>query len=1293
LTVSQVFWVSRFFQHNLTICEKRFECVQPYPLKALRAVAKGLIALVVVVIIGFSPVSVQAQITAQVSAKDQNGYGRIVFRFFKLPPYRVRISDGVLIMSFDDTINLSVDEFMKPLGAYFTAGRMDPSGKSIRFALSKKINLNTIVAGDRLFVDLLPVPWVGLPPSLPQKVIDELSAKSRMEEEQKRKLARREAFKNSKKILKVRVGRYPTFSRLVFDWTEKVGVKVARNGDTLKIQFDKLIRSDITRLKVDPPKFITGAKSKLTDNGLVVDVMLGMDTSIRAFREGLAYVVDVSGPLNEEEQKQRSEKTATLPAISDGITEPASPGERSEMVELEAEPSEQAPAIKAKKVASPVVPAATLPAAPVEKKSSPKPETQKPAMEKPPTETIKADVSSQEKSAEALVVKSPEGGQAKTPQMVVNKTSKRGGKSVATKAGASSAKDKKTKPAGARMQKVEQKIEKTKAAVIVKPSSAPVKKTKVVVSANAEKPVKTDNEKSLKLEVTLESGNVRLKFPFTQNVPAAVFQRGDSLWVVFDTRLKFDMSALGNGRTKYDRIKGYNLIRTKTSVAVLLQLDRASLATAAVDGTGWLVSVGDFIVAPVKPVTLVPDVGVEADSLARVVLNLKKPAGLQVYEDPKIGDRIAVVTTYGPPQGVVKSQRFVEFSTISTALGIAVQPQVDDLKIVVNSDNVEITRDEGLLLSSADGRRKIRPRRTVIDITRPDNIDFERWAQGGAAKFYNRRSELEREISSKSELKYTLTPRMELARLYVGNGLGAEALGTMEILKSINPKIENDPLFHALRGIANLMTHRLKAARFDLSSRGLSRDKDAMLWMGLLEADERNWVQARLNFSSGESAIRNYPDEIKALFRVKAARASIEANDISNARYQLAAMPKVNLERKFIAEAAFLNGRILELLTRNDEALDYYNEALSYGDRMVEAETSFFKTMLEFRLRYIKPGEALEQLESQLIAWRGDEVELKVMRELAKLYVARNSFRRGLETMRTAATYYPNAKISRLIQNDMVVLFNNLFLGEKIKALSPIKSLSLYYDFRELTPIGRLGDEMIRKLSDTLISVDLLDQAAEILTHQVEKRLKGAARAQVATKLAMVQLLRRQPNKALTIIRRTRQAVLPKRVARRRSLIEARALAELGRFELATSILANLEGKDVEQARAEALWQGKNWQNAGEAYERALGDVWKGAGKLSDTQKIDVLRAAISYTLAEDGLGNERLVTKFAEKMALSPDAQTFKVITSSNGGKETEFRNIAKKIASIDTLKGFLKEFRKADRPLFNGVESVPQS
>ena len=77
-----------------------------------------------------------------------------------------------------------------------------------------------------------------------------------------------------------------------------------------------------------------------------------------------------------------------------------------------------------------------------------------------------------------------------------------------------------------------------------------------------------------------------------------------------------------------------------------------------------------------------------------------------------------------------------------------------------------------------------------------------------------------------------------------------------------------------------------------------------------------------------------------------------------------------------------------------------------------------------------------------------------------------------------------------------------------------IDALSLFYDFRDLTPVGRRGDEMIRKLADRLVSVDLLDQAAELLQHQVDNRLQGAARAQVAVRLAVIYLMARKPDRA-----------------------------------------------------------------------------------------------------------------------------------------------------------------------------------
>jgi hypothetical protein len=87
--------------------------------------------------------------------------------------------------------------------------------------------------------------------------------------------------------------------------------------------------------------------------------------------------------------------------------------------------------------------------------------------------------------------------------------------------------------------------------------------------------------------------------------------------------------------------------------------------------------------------------------------------------------------------------------------------------------------------------------------------------------------------------------------------------------------------------------------------------------------------------------------------------------------------------------------------------------------------------------------------------------------------------------------------------------------------------LSLFYDFRELTPIGRRGDELVRRLVDRLVSIDLLDQAADLLLHQVDNRLTGTAKAQIAADLALIYLMDYRPSEAVAVLQRSRVSQAP----------------------------------------------------------------------------------------------------------------------------------------------------------------------
>jgi hypothetical protein len=218
---------------------------------------------------------------------------------------------------------------------------------------------------------------------------------------------------------------------------------------------------------------------------------------------------------------------------------------------------------------------------------------------------------------------------------------------------------------------------------------------------------------------------------------------------------------------------------------------------------------------------------------------------------------------------------------------------------------------------------------------------------------------------------------------------------------------------------------------------------------------------------------------------------------------------------------------------------------------------------------------------------------------------------------------------------------------------------------------------MIRKLAERLVSVDLLDQGAELLQYQVDNRLQGAARAQVATRLAVVYLMNQRPDKAQAVLRATRTADLANEIRVPRLMIEARALSDIGRHEFALEVIAGLEGRETLRLRSDIHWASRQWQKAAEHIELLYGDRWKSFEPLTDAERADMLRAGVAYSLAEDKLGTARLRDKYAAKMAEGPDGRAFDVVTGGLGSSSPEFREVARIVASGDTLSGFLRELK----------------
>ena len=767
-------------------------------------------------------------------------------------------------------------------------------------------------------------------------------------------------------------------------------------------------------------------------------------------------------------------------------------------------------------------------------------------------------------------------------------------------------------------------------------------------------------------ELSRQGANLKLSFGFTTPTAAAVFNRADTLWIVFDSNADIDLSALDGEASR--TIRGAQFTHTLDADIIRIKLDHPHLASVDIDGPIWTVQIGDTAIDTTRAVTITRNlIGPNRSS---VTIPFDQPHLVHRLDDPDAGDTLVVVTAFPPARGFINARDFVEFRMLASAEGVVVDPLADDVKVELAPDKIIVSRPMGLALSTS---LQSLLRGSGL---RPTMFDSQLWGFDQQASYTERQSKLVAAAAAAADNK-RLAPRLDLARFYVARDMYPEAKGVLDVALADDRSASEQGSATVLRAVTEIMMNRPDDALKDLADPSIGDQHDAPLWRALAYAKQGKWAQARDGFKSADAAVATLPVELQRVALKEEMRSAIEVGDFSTASSQLNDFQTIGVPHELEPAMAVLIGRLAEGMGRNEDALAAYQTAADSWDRRAAAQGQLREILLRYQLGELKRDDVVSQLETLTTIWRGDETEIEALQMLARLYTADGRYRDSFYVMRSALAAHPNSDMTRRIQQEAARTFDALFLAGKGDALPAIEALALFYDFRELTPIGRRGDEMIRRLADRLVAVDLLDQAAELLQYQVDNRLQGAARAQVATRLAVIYLMNRKADRALATLRATRTADLSNEVRNQRLLLEARALSDMGRHDLALEVIGNLDGREVIRLRSDIYWAGRHWREAAEQIELLYGERWKDWQPLNDIERSDILRAELGYALGEDTLGLGRFREKYAAKMAGTPDAHAFEVISAPLGTSGTEFAAIAHAAAAVDTLDGFLRDMQ----------------
>jgi hypothetical protein len=566
----------------------------------------------------------------------------------------------------------------------------------------------------------------------------------------------------------------------------------------------------------------------------------------------------------------------------------------------------------------------------------------------------------------------------------------------------------------------------------------------------------------------------------------------------------------------------------------------------------------------------------------------------------------------------------------------------------------------------------------VSDTPLSKAFDLKAWIRGGEEAFVEDQRRLIGAVAAASDDRRNRA-RMDLARFYFAHGLGAEALGVLKVISADDPQAQNLPEFLSVRGGAAFLLHRPADAVRDLGHEVLGGSAEAKFWRALaaLEGEDKDAkAEAVLVARASAPLLKDYPPRLRSRLALAAAQALADAGDDVGVRNFLEIAKRDDLTTAERAETAYLTGRMNAASGALETAIDDWTKAEEMMVRPFRARAAFDRIILMRKMGKITDDEAIDGLDRLRFAWRGDDFEYNLLKTLAEMQLKAKRYGDGLRVLKQMAGYFRQTAGVKDIAELMRTTFRELYLNDRADDMPPVRAIALFEEFRELTPPGAEGDEMIRKLADRLVAVDLLDQAAQLLEHQVDTRLSGAEKSRIGVRLALVHLLNKKPALALAALKKGETPEMPPEMRRQADQLRARALADLDQSERALQIVAADMSDDANLLKAEIQWRRKDWVGAAEALSRT-GRAPEPGSQMPAEMRQRVLQWVTALRLSDQRREIAQLRRDYLPFMNATPEFDAFNLLTNRAQSGLIDMASVEEQIKQAENFRSFMAEYK----------------
>ena len=492
--------------------------------------------------------------------------------------------------------------------------------------------------------------------------------------------------------------------------------------------------------------------------------------------------------------------------------------------------------------------------------------------------------------------------------------------------------------------------------------------------------------------------------------------------------------------------------------------------------------------------------------------------------------------------------------------------------------------------------------------------------------------------------------RWHYAASLIGQNLGSEAAGVLQVMESDDPDLALVDTFRLAQGAAFALMGSPEKALKVLIGPGLASNAEACAWRLMVLAEAGFAEQALSQLNCALPALNRRATPARRRFALATAGAAIatERPDL--------AISTLRQIRSGDPAADLLRGRAFYALGKPGEARLQLGRVNRKGneEQRLDADLSLIEHAVSRNEMPVKA--ALEKLARIRYSWRGGPVERRALELSYRLSTETGDLRGALSAGSTLFNYFDLGSaappLAAALQKQLAAVLD-------VADQMPLdQALGLYWDFRSLAPLGAEGDLLVSRFADRLQAAGLYSKAAELLEHQLFARAQDLAKGPLSAKVASLHILAGRPDLALAALRNTAQVRYTREMLAERHRVEAVALTQLGKTAEALAVLQ--EVPDGAALQREILWKARAWSALADATAPSL----PRPGRLSEVDQATILRHAVALAMTRREPEIADLRARYSAAFASLPTAAAFDALTSEVGSVAPE--GLSKAMAAI---------------------------